>query len=276
MGFFNTDTVNARQETAQVNDRRAELYAPIHRSGMMTWHPRKEVTSMVGGFRLSNGNLGCPWPVDKSLGLRKDRAKLQGDLGKFESQREALEAQLERRRARRRPWTEGGGGDRGGSGGREAPSPDHAASTSALDAFLASGNARTATAASPLRSRGIAKRSAQRAFNPNSSLGKQVLSSLPTGPGPVFGSSDMRNQPQRYWPLTLNRCGSGNHHERVVRLGKDMPHSQWETASTAKFTMGGPKQGFARRLASTNHGFEWGKGNEKVATKFRSDKFRWA
>ena len=264
--------------TSTVPDRRAELYAPIHRSGMMTWHPRKEVTSLVGGYRISNGNLGCPWPVDtRAMELRDEKKKMSGKLSRYESKLAELEAEMERRKHRQRPMTTGAarlGGSQSLSGLDGAPggaeSSGRGGGGSGRDG---GGGGEPFSSAYPRRRAPYPARPTY-AFNPNSSLGKQPLSLLPTVPGPIFGSSDVRNDPQRYWPLTLNRCGSGDHHERVVRLGKDMPHSRWQTASAAKFSLGGPKPAFEKRLNETGHDFKFGVGSAQ--TKFRTDKFKWA
>ena len=229
MVYFNTDTVmravRAQEEYDKgttVGGRRAALYAPIQRSGIMTWHPTTEVTSLVGGYRVSSGNLGCPWPVDKTHKLKESKSALNERLSRYESQVDRLERVLRDRAAsRQRPATTGSRLLAGLDGPAGAPGE-------------AEGQAKSVRFQYPRRNPPAVRPTMP--FNPNSSFGKQPLSVLKTVPGPHFGSADARNDPFPYWPLTLNPKGSGEHHERVVRAGKDMPCSRWRTAPTPKFS----------------------------------------
>ena len=77
---------------------------------------------------------------------------------------------------------------------------------------------------------------ARRVILLGSGFGKQLPSALPTVPGPIFGSADPRNAPERYWPLTLNRCGAGGprtFHESVEKVGRARAASGIITPSIA-------------------------------------------
>ena len=227
MVYFNTDTIlRAKRAQAEyekgttVGGRRAALYAPNSAESFLTWHPRREVTSLVGAYRLSNGNLGCPWPVDRSATLQKERSGLHAKLSRYESGVDRLEALLREKRTRgARPAT---------TGGALAPPED------AVDAGAPLTAGKSVRFRYPRRNPPPVR--PPRPFDPNSGFGKQPLSVLPSVPGPLFSTADVRNDPFPYWPLTLNSKGRGDHHERVVRLGKDMPMSRWRTAPSPKFS----------------------------------------
>ena len=51
----------------------------------MTWNSTRDAaTTRVESYRVSNGNLGCPWPVDVRPELEKEREALRSRLGTAE------------------------------------------------------------------------------------------------------------------------------------------------------------------------------------------------
>ena len=171
--YFDTESVSdAVGRDAARGGRRARLYAPINRSSLLTWHPKRaaaarlsttrarrapatverlgeasnrarvepretkdprgrarapredplktrrqrrvrvettapagEITTLVGGYRVSNGNLGCPWAVDRGPELARELATLKTKLGRAEGAAASLERVLATKRAAKRPAT---------------------------------------------------------------------------------------------------------------------------------------------------------------------------
>ena len=82
--------------------RRIEAYKPAHRGALLTWSPSRDATTTrVESYRVSNGNLGCPWPVDVRPELEKEREALRSRLGTAEGRMRDIEGMLQRRGARR-------------------------------------------------------------------------------------------------------------------------------------------------------------------------------
>ena len=68
----------------------------------MTWNSTRDAaTTRIETYRVSNGNLGCPWPVDVRPELEKEREALHSRLGTAEGRMRDIEGMLARRGARR-------------------------------------------------------------------------------------------------------------------------------------------------------------------------------
>jgi len=159
---------------------RCEAYKPVARSGLLTWHPGREITTMVGSYRVSDGNLGCGWPVDLKPELRREREALRTRLGTAEGRMRDVEAKLlERRVTKSRPAT-------------AAASPK-----SVVDY-----EEDTPRPAYPRRRPGTAPIKTL-----PSGFGTQRQSTKASHHGTKFGRADERTLPDRYWPLTKNRGG---------------------------------------------------------------------
>ena len=75
--------------------RRVEAYKPAHRGALLTWNSSRDAaTTRIESYRVSNGNLGCPWPVDVRPGLEKEREALRSRLGTAEGRMRDIEGML--------------------------------------------------------------------------------------------------------------------------------------------------------------------------------------
>ena len=180
--------------------RRIEAYKPAHRGALLTWNSTRDAaTTRVESYRVSNGNLGCPWPVDVRPELEKEREALHSRLGTAEGRMRDIEGMLARRGARRGAERSPTKSERPATAtgvrrvAREERSPKSIVDYEEEKPPPAYPRRRPATA--PRQSL-------------PSGFGTQRQSTKATAGRTKFGKADERTQPERYWPLTKNRDGA--------------------------------------------------------------------
>ena len=196
--------------------RRVEAYKPAHRGALLTWNSSRDAaTTRIESYRVSNGNLGCPWPVDVRPELEKEREALRSRLGTAEGRMRDIEGMLARRGARRGAERSPTKSERPATAtgvrrvAREERSPKSIVDYEEEKPPPAYPRRRPATA--PRQSL-------------PSGFGTQRNSTKATAGRTKFGKADERTQPERYWPLTKNRAGAkAGFHEAMPPPGRTAP-----------------------------------------------------